>query len=115
MVRRWGGGGGRDWRDKGKSKKDLGREGEENDCPQDSSLGPASCEWAARRASPLVLPIPAARQRGGPRGEGSWGKGMEDFQGSLAQLPQGALGEGAVTQARLGEGAAYSGKACRQW
>lgn len=69
--------------------------------PRIAGLGPASCEWAARRAPPSVLPILAARQRGGPRGEGSWGKGMEDFQGSLAQLPQGALGEGAVTQARL--------------
>ena len=82
--------------------------------PRTQGLGPASCEWAARLAPPLMLPIPAARQRGGPRGEGSWVKGMEGFQGHLAQLHtlrRGALREGAVSQARLREGVPCCGQA----
>lgn len=82
---------------KGQIYKDIREGWEERMIPPGQKPGPS---WAVRGQPAWPLPWccqyqPPGRRR--PRGEGSWAKGMEDFQSSLAQLfipPKGALRKG---------------------
>ena len=71
----------------------------------------------AQLGSPLVLPMPAARQRGGP---GEREAGQRGWKASSRALPNsagpvgGSQGGGTVIQARYREGVSYSGKAYQQ-
>lgn len=91
--------GGGEWRGKGRSTKALGRDGGENDPPRSEALAQLGRRRAASQGPSLGAANASLPGRRRPRGEGSWAKGMDDFQSSLAQLshPPGGSQGGAGT------------------